>query len=246
MSAVAAPADSRLGKEYRLPRYYFWLGIVCTAFFLVMGVGSIWVALANPDGSFRHPEVAAAIFAVFWGLFTLLGVFLVRAYLVERLVVWEDRVRVVGSVRTREARFAEVTRAVWRVFSHPGGSIVLYGPGGKAVIYFGNYGGHGAGLREFFRRAIPEAVQERWERHAELNGPPPPEKVEKARRARKWVYGFLAVSGAGLLAVGLWDPFGDPVMRWQNLIFGSLSLAFGAYCLARPGRRPATGGSADG
>jgi hypothetical protein len=231
MQPVAAPAASRLGQEYRLPRSYYWLGLGCAASFALMGVVSAWAAWTNIDGSFRHPKETAVFFLVFWGAFTLLGLFLVRAYLVERLLVWEDRVKAIGSFRTREVMFTEVERVKWRLWGNPGGSVVLYGPGVRLVIWFANYGSvHSERLRDFFRAAIPVERQEAWERYDETFTPTPA-KWERAKKARRWGYIILAVMGAGLLSVGLIDPFNDPATRWTNLIFGTLSVAFAGYVL---------------
>jgi hypothetical protein len=231
MNPVAARAASQLGIEYRLPKSYFWLGLVCSAFFVGMGVFSAWIAWTNIDGSFRYPKETAVGFAVFWGLFTLLGVYLMRAYHVERLLVWEDRLRVVGSFRTRDVSFAEVSEARWRVFPAPGESLVLRTPAGKAVVYFGNYGSvHGPRLKEFFRNTLPLEVQTGWEKHDEMYTPTPA-KLERARKARRWAHAILAVMGVGLIAVGVLDPFNDPAQRWTNLVFGVLSVAFVGYLL---------------
>lgn len=240
MHPVAAPVKSQLGQEYRLAQNYFWIGLVCSIFFAVAGVVSAWVAWTNADGSFRHPKETAVFFAAFWGMFTLLGVYLMRAARVERLWVWEDRVRVVGSLRTRDVTFAEVTEARWRVFPAPGGSLVLRSPAGKAVIYFENYGSvHGPRLREFFRGALPLGVQTGWDKHSETYVPTPA-KLDLGRKARAWAYGILGVMGAGLVGVGVIDPFNDPVQRWTNLVFGALSVAFASYALIAPRRQVST------
>src|SRR5262245_15936875 len=206
MHPVAAPATSRLGQEYRLPRSYLWLGVVCAAAFFVAAVMSVWAAWTNIDGSFRYPKETAVVFGVFWGSLTLLGLYVVRAQLVERLLVWEDRVKQVGSFRTREARFAEVERVRWRRMGNPGGSVVLYAPSVRLAIWFANYGSvHSERLRDFIRAAVPVERQEGWDRYAELFVPTP-EKTAKARRAAKWGFAGFAVLGAGLLGVGIADP----------------------------------------
>jgi hypothetical protein len=235
MHPVAAPASSKLGQEYRLPRSYFRLGVVGASFFSLAGVTSVWMALANFDGSFARPVAAAVVFGTFWGALTLLGLYLVRAALVERLVVWEDRVRVVGSFRTREVKFNEVERAKWRRIGNPGGSLVLYAGTVRLVVYFANYGDHGPRLRDFFRAAIPVERQERWDVFSETFVPTP-EKVEQGRRRAKWGFAVFAVFGAVLLGVGIADPLNDPAWRWQSIIFGGLTVAFGAYAFARASR----------
>jgi hypothetical protein len=227
--------DPGLGKTYRLSRTFLWTGVLCTPLFLAMGVGSVWAALANPDGSFRYPVETALIFACFWGAFTLLGVSLIRAYLRERLEVSAEWVRMVGLFRTREVRLADVWRAEWK---GAGGRLVLRGPDTRVVIWLPNYSrAEQAELREFFRRALPTDIQEGWERHEQL-WVPTPEKVAAAVRARRWIYVVLLVMGVGLVGFGAWDPLNDPALRWQNLIFGNLSVAFGIAGLLR--KRPPT------
>jgi hypothetical protein len=239
MHPVAAPTQSQLGQEYRLAHNYFWTGLVCSIFFAGAGVVSAWAAWTNRDGSFRYPKETAVFFAAFWGTLALLGVYLMRAARVERLWVWEDRARVVGSFRTRDVTFAEVTEARWRVFPAPGGSLVLRTPAGKAVIYFENYGSfHGPRLRDFFRNALTLEVQTGWDKHAETYVPNPA-KGERARKARRWAYVILGLMGVGLIAVGVTDPFNDPALRWQNLILGAVNVAFVSYMLFAPRRRAA-------
>jgi hypothetical protein len=234
MHPVAAPIQSQLGQEYRLAPHSFWTGLICSVFFACAGVASAWVAWTNSDGSFRHPKETAVFMAAFWGTLTLLGAHLVRAARVERLWVWEDRVRVVGSLRTRDVAFAEVTEARWRAFPAPGGSLVLRTPAGKAVIYFENYGRfHGSRMRDFFRSALPVEVQTGWDKHTEMYVPNPA-KLERARKARGRAHGMLAVTGVGLIAVGVINPFNDPLNRWMSLLFGALSVAFVGYVLVAP------------
>jgi hypothetical protein len=225
---VAAPTDSPLGQEYRPPRYYFWIGASCTAFFVVMMGASIWALLTNVDDSFAGP-VMATICGTILGLFALLGLWILWAYHVERLLLWEDRVRYIGTFRTREVQLAEVERAKWRLMGDPGGSLVLYAGDVRLVMYFANYGDHGPRIRDFFRSAIHLDRQERWEAFSDTHMPPSSEKKEKMRRQAKWVFAVYAVIGAMFLGIGIADPFHDVGKRWLNLILGGLMLVYCPY-----------------
>ena len=232
MNAIAAPAGSESGCEYRLSRANLWIGLICSVSFLGMGVLSTWAAWTNVDGSFRYPKEITVFFASFWGMFTLLGIYLIRAYYVERLLVWEDRVRVIGSLRTREVRFTELSEARWRGFPAPGGSLVLRTFDGKAVIHFGAYAGVDVEqLKEFFRGSLPAEAQIGWEKHDETYRATPA-RAKKNRKARRWAHIFLGLVGAGFIALGVIDPFNNPGERWTHLVVGIVNVVFVSYMMA--------------
>jgi len=191
------------------------------------------------DGSFRYPKETAVGVGVFWGLLALLSVYLMWAYHVERLLMWEDRLRVIGSFCTRDVNFAEITEAKWRVFPAPGGSLVLRTPGGKAVVYFGNYGSvHGPRLKDFFRSALPAELQTGWDAHDEMYTPTPA-KEEHTRKTQRWTNSIMGVMGVGLIAFGVINPVNDPASRWISLIIGTLNVAFVGYVVFTARRRAA-------
>lgn len=235
---MVAPADSRLGKEYRLPRSYFRLGLGLTVGFLTIGGVSVWAALTNVDGSFRFPVETATVFAVWWGLMALLGVYVMWASVVERLLLWEDRVRCVGSFRTREVRLADVTRAAWHIGPAGGGSLVLHGPGGKVTVNFPQIEMPARlAVRDYFRTTIPESLQDGWAKYA-LFYEPTPERIEKARRTEKWLYAVLAVVGAGMVVLGVVVD-DDSAERWKIIIFGGLQAVISVYLFIRSWRSTA-------
>lgn len=234
---VAAPAGSLLGKEYRLPRSNFWAGAGCAIGFAILGTVSSVMAWTNIDGSFRYPKETAVGCALFWGGLFLMSLYFMRAYLVERLLLWDDRAVVVGSFRTREIHFTEVTQAKWRQWPNPGGSLVLWVREKKAVIHFENYGTvHGNALRVFFSVAIPRDVQTGWETHTNAYVPTP-ERIAKNQRIAWRFLGGMAVLGVALVAVGIWNPFNNPDLRWQCIITGGLTAALCGYPFLRR-RRP--------
>ena len=109
---------------YRPRRYFLYVGIVCTVFFLVMGVGSTCVAYWNVDGSFARPKLAALTFAVFWSAFTLFGVWLLLFYTRSRLVISITSAESTGVFRTTTIVFDNITRVKWRCF--PGTAVLCF------------------------------------------------------------------------------------------------------------------------
>jgi hypothetical protein len=231
MNPIAATASSPLGQEYRLERKGFWIGVWCAAFFALVGVASVWMALTNSDGSFARPIPFAIVSGTFFGLLTLLGLHLLRAYHVERLLLWEDRVKVIGSFRTREVKFAEVERAEWRLHWSVGGSLALHTGAVRVVIHFSNYGYAGARIRDYLHVAIPLERQECWDMYSMANMPPTPEMHERVQRQARWVIDQLALVGVVLLWLGITDVYNDPAMRWVSIVCGVVTGMF--YLFAR-------------
>jgi hypothetical protein len=198
------PADWREGREYRLPRSYLWLGLLATPFFFGMGAFSTIAALLNVDGSFRYPLPTALIFGSFWSIWTLLGVYITLAYFRERLYVSDEAVRVVGCFRTRTVQLSRVGRAVWRAFP-ANGSLVLYGDGTRLVVDFGHFPAARGLLIAFFRRSLPEPIQEGWQRFESYFVPGPAFLQRRQREGR--IANLVSVGcGVGLIALSLWDP----------------------------------------
>jgi hypothetical protein len=233
MTPAEQPTGFEGGREFRLPRHYLWTGITCTTFFLTAGVVSAWAAWTNVDGSFPHHKETAVFFGVFWGAFTLLGVWIMWAYHHERLIVSPDEVTMVGSFSTRSVRTADVTRVVWKVF---GGKLTLHSPETRVAIWLQNFP-EMAELRAFFRQAWPADIQEGWEKFEEVYAPPPPVKAQRTRFALVWMYASLAVFGVGFVTIGVCDPNNDPIERWKHLILGAVNLAVAAWVFRLSRRR---------
>jgi hypothetical protein len=155
-----APGHSGV-RVFVPPRYYLLLAVVSLVFFLAAAVGSIWLALANPDGSFARPVLAAIVFGCGWGGLTLLSLVLLAAYFRMSVFTAEGVVRVNGVFRRRTVVLAEVTRARWRRWP-VGGSLVLRGPAGRVALDFASYDG-GQELVRVFRDNLPAEVQEGFE-----------------------------------------------------------------------------------
>jgi len=233
---MAAEPHGRSTSEeercYRLRSYYFYVGVVCGAFFVVIGSTSTAVAYWNIDGSFPHPKPAAAVVGAFWSGFTLLAGYIVAAYYRGRLYLSASRVVQRGVFRERTICVPDVGRVVWR--SRPvGGSVVIRTDANKVVVEFANYTradrSEIAGfIRERFRTDIQEgwpSYQERWDR------PPEPAKPPSRTEAAITASIFLCLAAA---FVWCWSTgFGV-----RYLALGGVNLAFVAFYLWR-GRRSA-------
>jgi hypothetical protein len=156
MGSEALPS----GKEYRLSKHVLLVGLLCTPLFAAMGVASIVISFI--DDSIPHPVGAALLFGCFWSFFTALGVWMILAYLRERLVIGRDSFRISDCLRTRQVPFASVSRAVWDALPR-GGKLSVFTEVGRVKIYFGNYPADERDeLIDFFRESLGVGLQENW------------------------------------------------------------------------------------
>jgi hypothetical protein len=154
---------SRDGKTYRLSKDNLVIGLLLTPYFAAMGVWSSIGAWTNLDGSFPHPKAMAVVLACFWTAWTLLGIYIVFIYFRIRLSINGQFFESVGCFRTRAIDVSSVSRAVWRWFPIP--SVVLYGRGRRLAVSFDNFNSPAKReLINYFRVALPEHVQDGWER----------------------------------------------------------------------------------
>jgi len=152
--------NSVLGKEYRLSKGILAIGLLTTPFFAAMGVFGVLVSVL--DDSSPHPVAAALLFGCFWGSWTVLGLWVILAYLRERVIVGSGCFQIVDCFQTRTADVAAISRAIWK--SRPnGGMLLMFTRVGKMKIYFGNYEPTDrAELIRYFRRTVPADRQENW------------------------------------------------------------------------------------
>jgi hypothetical protein len=186
------------------PRRDLYLAVGCLLFFLAATLSSIWVALANADGSFAHPVTAAIVFGCFWGSWSLLSLFAVVAYFRMSAFAAEGVVRVNGVLRRRTVVLAEVTRARWRGWPL-GGSLVLYCRAGRVALGFGNYGG-GQELARLFRDTLPADVQQGYERFEAMLAPDSEAFRRRAARERRIATVLMPICAAVLIGYAIWDP----------------------------------------
>ena len=147
---------------YRLRRLYLAVGVGCTSFFVVIGVASTLAALFNIDGSFPHPRTFAAVFAIAWSCWCLLGGYIVLAYFRERLFVNPHGVRHVGCFRSQTIPFDQLESARWRADGWDG-NLVLRAPGRKIVVHFHNFSAEDRlDLVRFFRSTLDDRLQQNW------------------------------------------------------------------------------------
>ena len=147
---------------YRIRNSYLAVGVICTAFFVAIGVTSVIVAWWNIDGSFRFPKSTAIGFGIFWSAFTALGVWIILAYYRERLFASNQGIRQRGCIRSRTVMFDEVVSGRWRRYPN-GGSLVLRSPDRKIVIYFDNFSpDERIELIQFLRSALDDKRQVNW------------------------------------------------------------------------------------
>jgi len=208
-------------RRYRPRRYYLYLGIVCTVFFLFMGVGSACVAYWNVDGSFARPKLSALVFGVFWSVWTLLGIWLILCYTRERLVISTTSIEWTGLYKTRLLALDDVTRVKWRLFPQHG-SIVLRTPDKRLVIEIGNYlDSERKELILLTRGMFDYELQENWQRFSDRFIQQSPARQNRQR----WVLVLLAamLCAFGVLFLYAWA---------RGLGVQYLALAIANLCVA--------------
>lgn len=178
-SSVAEPS------VYRLRPYYRNVGVAGTAFFLVVGVGS--VLAVRLDDSIKHLGLAIAFFSVFCGGFTLLGLWVIAAYYLEQLVLGTDTVVHRGVFRTTTVSPQAVADLDWRL-NPMGGSVVLKGSPNRIKIYFDNFTKlQRREIAERLYRSVGKDLQTGWTEFEEHFLTTSPERLQQRRRDRRTV-----------------------------------------------------------
>ena len=139
-----SPADSESGlreydraslsNEQALPKHW----PVVYAVLPDHGIASVYAALTNIDGSFARPITAAWLFGIVWGMFSLLGIYLMAAYARHRLTVTETDISDQGVLRQKTISFAHLNQVTWKLIPQ-NGSLVMQSPTSKFKIAFANY-----------------------------------------------------------------------------------------------------------
>ena len=125
-----------------------------------MGAVSVFVAATNADGSFERPLLAAWIFGVFWGAFTLLGIYLWLFSRRYRLRITDDAIEQIGVFTKRQVSFHQLQQAKWRNWPQ-GGSIKLTTSDSRLAIELGTTDSRDS-LIEFLHGRIPMSIQTGW------------------------------------------------------------------------------------
>jgi hypothetical protein len=160
-STCPIPACYRLGPQYLI------LGIVCLTFFLAIGIGSVYVAYWNIDGSFGRPKLAALGFGVFWSFWVLLALWLIVAFFRERLFVTPNAITQQGCIRKRTINSTDVIQIVWKRFPQ-GGSVIVRSHFTRIKIYLSNFTRDEQNqLIAYLREMYSPAIHENWTRFIE-------------------------------------------------------------------------------
>ena len=125
-----------------------------------MGAVSVFVAATNADGSFERPLLAACIFGVFWGAFTLLGIYLWLFSRRYSLRITDDSIEQVGVFTKRRISLHKLQNAKWRNWPQ-GGSIKLTTSDSRLAIELGTTDSRDS-LIEFLHGRIPMSIQTGW------------------------------------------------------------------------------------
>jgi hypothetical protein len=212
-SAGRHPDQSRV---FRVRRYYLTLGVIGACFFAVMGTASFCAAYWNIDESFPNPVLSATMFAVVWGGFFLLSLWIIAAYFRERLGLGPTELTQQGVIRRRAVPYRQITRATWRGGFHNGG-LRIRAPHTRLMIYLENFTQDERRIIvDVLRHAVPPEVQEGWDEFraaVDRSAQPPPK--------------FVSIAIACLLAFAAMSAVF--VLCWQKGV-GREWLVAGALC----------------
>ena len=221
------PMADRPERAYRLRPYFRNLGIVTSSFFLCAWIGSVLLVLLNIDGVFTRPALAIAFFSVFWGGFTLLGIWLIAAYFRYRLLVDDDAICHVGVLQTKTILLDTVEELKWRLVPR-GGSCILRSVGTRIKVEFNNFTEtERAELISFLRERVRLDRQTNWDSFHDQFVVPSPEAARRHELAHRMValglFAYAALFGAGWLAgLGI-----------HYLVLSILNLLMGAWATRR-------------
>jgi len=222
-------------KEYRPKDSQWWVGVAGTSFFVLALVGSVALALLNPDGSFSMPMVFAIVFGLFWGAWTVLGVWIVADYYLSRLVVSREGVVQVGVFRSAAIEFDDVREARWRLVP-VGGSLKLRDDRTRMTIEFARHAAADrAELSQRLRVLIPLERQIGWEEFGDGTA----KRRVNPRRAlvsSLLMAGFFAASGVLQLVLGPREWIQGPEMFKLGLA-NALGVALAGHSAWRAWRR---------
>ena len=141
-------------------------GIACSCLFTLFLIGSVWAALANPDGSFPHPIAAGVFLGLFWGAWLLLSLWIWRFSIRYCLEITGDAIRQTTAFRQKSMRIQDIILAKWRRWP-VGGSIKLKTSSQRMTIELSIAGDDPREeLIAILRSRLPRDVQVGWQHFA--------------------------------------------------------------------------------
>jgi hypothetical protein len=175
-------------KCYRHRRFWLYLGIFSTIFFLAMDICITTAAYFNIDGSLSHPKLVALGFALFWSGFTVLGALLILSYIRSRLLICDIYIEYVGVFNRKIMALHKITQVLWRI-TPIGDNIVLRTSDLKIKIELDCYDkNQKMELTDFFRNNINHDLQNGWERFSKRFSEPPEQRQRKSFNVNLWLW----------------------------------------------------------
>lgn len=135
--------------------------IVGLCFCPTMGVGSVWGILMDPPANGGMPTICLVVLiGVVWGGMSCLSIWLLLAYLRERLTITDDRIVQHGVTRTKAVSTDEIQILQWRAI---GRQVRLRTPTFRMTISLDNFEPQDRlWLVRHLQRIVPEDRQEGW------------------------------------------------------------------------------------
>jgi hypothetical protein len=160
--AIPRLSEIRGKRPFRLDKLYLFTSIVTLCFFIAFGGFSVYSAYFNVDGSFPRPKLFALIFGVFWSGPTMLNIWLLLAYVRERLYLLQDQIIQEGVFRCRVIPVKEVIQIEW-IGQWP--DILIRGEADRIRIYLSNFKwSERQQIITYFRNGFPLEIQKNWKK----------------------------------------------------------------------------------
>ena len=194
-SLIELPATFTANSLYRP------VAIVGLVFFSAMGIASVWTAAVNPDNSFPNPVLAAILFALLYGAFFLLGMYLLLFSSRYELIVDNDTISQTGVFTQKSTAISNIQSARWRNWPN-GGSLRLHSIGTRISIEFQAVEREDRDkLIQYLRSAVAAEKQTNWDSFF-LN----PDNITQQQSSSPIRHGSAAVIfyAQALVFVGLW------------------------------------------
>jgi hypothetical protein len=208
--------------KFRADRSQHKLVILCTIVMIIFGISSTVAAFFNLDGSFPRPLEAAVIFSLFWGAWTLLGIYGLVFFKKYQLCMNSKSLHQVGVFKEQLISFDSIKELRWR--NVPDGTVRILASDGNATIWLQNFTATDRQKTiDFLRDNIPHSLQTGWNDFRLIKPVKPPNEVESSKWwYRAWIVVFVVCSVAFV--------FGDRVGIGRERFWGvALSVAGAIY-----------------
>ncbi len=147
---------------YRVADFYRYAAAASATLFAILMVVAVSFALANPDGSFGRPVLAAVVSGAVLGAFFVGSLVSWRWACVSTLIAGADHVSYTGIFVHKKLEYDQVIRLKWRAYGS--GEIIIDDRCVRLSLDLNTYAARDRpAIVEQLRTGIPEEVQQGWD-----------------------------------------------------------------------------------